>query len=430
MTAQTTVVPFTSSTVLRTGWELKCLRYNVLRHVCHNAELFDQSARDIFFYFASLPSKKARSIGANRGSGLTRPLLLPCLSPPPPPSLVKSRCYPSPLMCHAPGKCQPPRISPPVVKCQPPPRCTARVAAKYLGLLGQIPSFHSLAETTRKHCVWVDRSMNFVSMPVPDCLCWKLCAWDSVVRILHIRWIWHGQQRLSRSAWLSCTSAGSREVLIWCTRLALIHLQMKRNNSARLLSTRGPNNPTSLTYEASPFLPTEFGAHGEVETQKTGIRRAFLCTFQTFWLAPTNQTVQSCSGRNGQRAETIWCLKENSKFLLGSEWEHVSLFYIGLVPSLELKLWWSLNPTSSIWTRSSARFWMVRLSRGMCRAVFLQQPFANNGCSLHIEKQANQPRPTFFLSVKLNSCLSFYGVKLPAQIGGWKYIFFPSGWNY
>ncbi len=111
-----------------------------------NNKTGNQVNRNITFaqvVITSLPLKKARSsIGADRGSGLTRPMLYP---PPwmPPPSCQPSTKYIRTKVKPPPhGKCYPPMevATPPMESATPPLRCMAMVAAKYIGLWGQISS--------------------------------------------------------------------------------------------------------------------------------------------------------------------------------------------------------------------------------------------------------------------------------------------------
>ena len=94
----------------------------------------------------SLPLEKARSsIGADNISRAKRPLLYlsshrchPLLAF----NQVRSTVNPKGYRCH-PHWCTTPawNVSPPPTDSDPPSRCTAMVAAKYLGLWGQISRF-------------------------------------------------------------------------------------------------------------------------------------------------------------------------------------------------------------------------------------------------------------------------------------------------
>ena len=97
------------------------------------------------------------SIGADCGSGLTRPLVARTL-PPHQSSSHKSRWY---CFLPPPGKCHP-----------LPPRCTAMMAAKYLGLWGQISS--SLDPLTTKEVLYLTKQLPSTCRMSHMSLTWKL----------------------------------------------------------------------------------------------------------------------------------------------------------------------------------------------------------------------------------------------------------------
>ena len=141
----------------------------------------------------SLPLKKApSSVGADRGSGETRPMVYPCppmdaTTPPLAINQVRThppRIYATPMKCAIPHwTCHLPsqRAIPPPLTCHPPPlaRCGVwRWAAKYLGLWGKISRFKFLLFIEAEHpspfhiFPWLQTCYTFPQFP------WSVCAWS------------------------------------------------------------------------------------------------------------------------------------------------------------------------------------------------------------------------------------------------------------